>query len=273
MTVATFYATSHWRNGFAASGPNAHSGLDIGGHDLGAEIPLVRAGRLVARGYDAYYGFFASFDTGDYFDIYCHMLTTSPLKIGTEYVKGNTVGKVGNSGLWSNGRHLHYMIADSKSPHARPNYDPAPIVLKALPKKPVTGGAGTVTTPIPADPKPAPPIPKEPDMRLAKDPIQSTATVNVYWVVGNGAPKKFTGNQAAANEFASAAGLTFTPTAAQWPAFVDAFTPVPVAATVTDTQLAAISAGVKVDLSSVLDAIRQVPTTAANKIIAWLSRP
>lgn len=38
-------------------------------------------------------------------------------------------------------------------------------------------------------------------------------------------------------------------------------------------QIAAIGAGVKVDTTSLVDAIRQVPTTAANKIIAWLSRP
>lgn len=73
---------------------------------------------------------------------------------------------------------------------------------------------------------PAPSIETDITMRLA------TSTVaGGYWVVGNGAPYKFTGTQAEAGVFATAVGPTYSIPAADWPSFIAGATP-PAAASI-----------------------------------------
>lgn len=148
--VSDFWAESHWRNGFKASAPGAHSGHDIGGWPAGTMIPALRGGVVTHNFYDAYYGWCLSVQISkSTWDIYCHMKVQSPQKVDYSIEFGEGVGQVGNTGAFSAGNHLHLTISSSWKPAYRPTTNPKATINVAL--KRATTPAGGTGTPLPVD--------------------------------------------------------------------------------------------------------------------------
>lgn len=147
--VASFWDEDHWRNGYKANPPNAHSGQDIGGWPNGKAIPALREGVLRHSFYDAYYGWCASLQvSASTWHLYCHMDEKSPRAIGETVSFGETVGPLGHSGAYAVGDHLHFSVSSSWKPSYRPTTNPRATINAAL-KKATTpaGGGGTIIIP------------------------------------------------------------------------------------------------------------------------------
>lgn len=126
--------------------------------------------------------------------------------------------------------------------------------------------AGDVTTPIPDDRE-------DDDMKVEMISWRPTPTTRVWAIIGPGYWEQINRLETANARRVELPLLGDNPTREVTTAMAAVYKAglSPVAAVqLTDAQLAKISAGVKVDLSSVLDAIRQSPTTTVNLIKQWV---
>ncbi|HEY0881701.1 MAG TPA: M23 family metallopeptidase, partial [Archangium sp.] len=90
---------------------NPHRGLDYP-QASGTNIPSIADGVVRQRVYNSCLGNIVVVEhEGGIFSAYSHMLSQSPLTEGTTVTKGQTVGRVGNTGTCSYGAHLHLTIA------------------------------------------------------------------------------------------------------------------------------------------------------------------
>lgn len=251
--VSAFWADDHWRNGFKATSPNAHSGQDIGGHRAGMMVPAVREGVVTHNFFDAFYGWVLAVKvSSSTWHLYCHMLGKSPQQVGWSVDFGEGVGQVGASGAYAVGFHLHFTVSSSPKPAHRPTTNPRATIKAAL-RKATTPAGGTIT-----------PITKEYDM--------------IHWYcadVANDVQRRgiFTGTACYSILPTESTDLRKTVpmvnvTRAELDTYISiaARSPKPGAAAITPEQITQIGAAVKVDINGVLDAIRQVPTTVVNLI-------
>lgn len=134
MNVAGFYIASKVTNEF---GPK-HAGLDYAWRS-GTEIPSCVVGVVAAKGKHYGYGHWVSVDVGNgrYFG-WAHMLAASPLKVGDRVLINTIVGKVGQSGSFPTGPHVHLFLGANARPDARPKLNPRGTVSAGLTIKPIT---------------------------------------------------------------------------------------------------------------------------------------
>lgn len=83
-----------------------HSGIDIAA-PAGTPLYAVGTGKVIARGYDKRSGNFVRISSDGKVYGYAHMQEPSPLNVGDEVARGDTVGAVGSTGR-STGAHLHF---------------------------------------------------------------------------------------------------------------------------------------------------------------------
>lgn len=82
----------------------------------GSTIPAITSGHIHANGWSDGLGWYIVQTTAEgYFVLYAHLQHASGRSAGTTIVKGQPVGKVGNTGRYSTGSHLHLSV--SKKPN------------------------------------------------------------------------------------------------------------------------------------------------------------
>lgn len=242
LLVATFYSDSHLRNRFSSK----HSGQDVGGWRAGASIPSPVAGTVAGFGWHKNYGYWVSIRLASgWYVTFSHMLRATSLKRGAVVVVGTLVGMVGASGSFAVGFHVHVGYGPGMFPWSRPTFDPLPIIRKG------TQPAAVIIKPIPNKRNPVAII------------IQHIDNKRVA-LLGEDTFRELTSAQLAV-ERRVWGGTYLQVTSAEWNTLALG-RPDAEPVTLTPAQIAAISSGVKVDLSTVLDAIRQVPTTVLNLI-------
>lgn len=157
LTVAQFYADSHFRRGYGWYGPRPqkwHSGQDIGGWQAGTTIPSWCVGKVVESEWDSGYGWKVIVHTAFGFVMFAHMHQKGAA-VGSTLAVGSTVGAVGDTGSLSAGNHLHTSLSAQQSMTVTVN--PAERIRSAR-----GGTAGGGVTPLPGDesaPTPVPPPP------------------------------------------------------------------------------------------------------------------
>ena len=93
---------------------NPHRGLDYP-QAAGTPIPAIGDGVVVSNTWSDCLGHVVVLRHADgMYSGYNHMITASPLAVGTEVVSGQAVGEVGDSGTCSFGAHLHLTVAPAE---------------------------------------------------------------------------------------------------------------------------------------------------------------
>lgn len=124
----------------------------------GSVIPAITNGAIKVNEWSDGLGWYIIQSTSDdLFVLYAHLEAQPNLSIGHYVHAGDPVGKVGNTGKFSTGAHLHLSIAKSKNVHLC-TYDKLVDPLKhiaanAAPKKPVAKPAEKPAVKAPAKKK------------------------------------------------------------------------------------------------------------------------
>lgn len=87
-----------------------HSGLDIGSPG-GREVKSPATGKVVVAGYDTRMGNFIRINHGFGIETTYGHLSKILVKYGKKVKRGDVLGKVGSTGKFSTGPHLHYQVA------------------------------------------------------------------------------------------------------------------------------------------------------------------
>jgi murein DD-endopeptidase MepM/ murein hydrolase activator NlpD len=78
----------------------------------GSTIPAITDGQILANGWSDGLGWYIVQSTNDkLFVLYAHLQSASGRSAGTSILKGQPIGKVGNTGRFSTGSHLHLSIS------------------------------------------------------------------------------------------------------------------------------------------------------------------
>jgi murein DD-endopeptidase MepM/ murein hydrolase activator NlpD len=97
--------------------PNGHRGTDYAGVPEGTPLKAVADGMTVVlnKGLKDSPGLgnVLVLQIGSRFFGYSHMKEQSPLKVGDKVNAGDVVGKMGNTGNFSHGAHLHFTLSDT----------------------------------------------------------------------------------------------------------------------------------------------------------------
>lgn len=253
--VLAFWGEPHWRNQYRLL-PPAHSGFDIGGHRAGTMIPALRAGVIAAKGHDKNYGNWVSWRVSrTVYLIVCHMLRESPQEVGDRVEVGEGLGQVGASGAFAVGFHCHLSESLFKYPWTRPTINPKPLIVGALKaaSKP-TIPAGNPGKPITAT---------EDSMYIAVNENNSNEAARRLLVTSVSA-KVITAEQ---SKVYVAIGVPWaTVPKADWLVLYNDGL-----ARVAELKGSGSTAAA-IDLSPILDAIKQIPTTVINLLKAQWSK-
>lgn len=96
--------------------PPGHLGTDYAAPE-GTPLKAINDGKVVLNEWSEGMGWCLTIHTdGKNFWGYAHMKEQSPIKVGASVKEGDVVGKVGNTGKYSQGAHLHFVL--SRSPKA-----------------------------------------------------------------------------------------------------------------------------------------------------------
>jgi len=87
-----------------------HSGLDIGARN-GTEVRAPASGKVVVAAYDGRMGKFIRIDHGYGIETTYGHLSKIHVKYGDRVHRGDLIGRVGSTGKFSTGPHLHYQVA------------------------------------------------------------------------------------------------------------------------------------------------------------------
>lgn len=181
MAWTDFYnEPAHLGNRFGISGifygPNGHLGVDWNRHPTGTPIPSWTAGTVVTSTFYRTLGWTVIIRRADgTFAGFCHMQAKSPLPLGASVAVGQTVGAVGNTGIFTTGAHLHATLEPQAKIGTANAFDPLPHIRKAKADHNLTGN-----TPTPIDQK-------DDDMRVIAVPGGSIGLIG-----GHGKPVVFT---------------------------------------------------------------------------------
>lgn len=94
--------------------PNGHKGVDYVA-PAGTPLKAIYKGKVVLNEWSEGMGWCLTIWTGGKsFWGYAHMSEQSPLKRGKIVQSGDVVGKVGNTGKFSAGAHLHLVLSDNR---------------------------------------------------------------------------------------------------------------------------------------------------------------
>ncbi len=152
MSVAEFYnEAKHLGNLFGARGPlygrNGHLGVDFKKHPAGTPIPSWTAGVVVYNGWSRNLGWIVIVRRVDgLFAGFCHMQEQSPLSVGDLIEVDDIVGKVGSTGRFSTGPHLHATLEPTIDIGTANAIDPLPYIRAAVAaSKPKTRKVSPVT--------------------------------------------------------------------------------------------------------------------------------
>lgn len=153
-STVTFYGPAHL--GYAFD-DDEHSGQDIDSWPAGTEIPALRTGTFAGGGWHKNYGYWGAVDIGGGWYLgTAHMQGPTWLRAGTVQA-GVTVGKVGSTGAFARGAHVHLYLGRTPHPADRPKSNPLGTITAALNVKPLSEGSndmpmlishpdGTITT-------------------------------------------------------------------------------------------------------------------------------
>ncbi|KRC60924.1 hypothetical protein ASE14_08160 [Agromyces sp. Root81] len=147
LSVAEFYAESHFRDPFGATEgrPNPHRGLDVAGWLTGTIVPAWTGGTVVTSQYDSALGYVVVVDSPFGFAGVSH-LDVLGAPVGAFIPVGGAWGALGDTGRLSEGPHAHLTLApSSRFPWTGPVIDPTPHIRAARESSSLAGGS---TTPI-----------------------------------------------------------------------------------------------------------------------------
>lgn len=108
-----------------------HAGVDYAA-PRGTPIPTHPPGEVVYSGFNEGYGNTVIVKTTNGYGLYAHMHEPSQTRMGDRVWPGDIIGNVGNTGIYSDGNHLHYSTITSLSEEE----------LKAIKKRGGTGEIG-----------------------------------------------------------------------------------------------------------------------------------
>lgn len=99
-----------WENGKWIP-PMFHEGEDFSA-PAGTPIRAAHDGRVVSSYHDVTGGWMVTIQSHDgvYRSRYLHMQAKSPVAVGQNVKAGQIIGRVGSTGLWTTGPHLHYEV-------------------------------------------------------------------------------------------------------------------------------------------------------------------
>ena len=94
-------------------GSRFHAGQDYPA-EAGTPIPAEIAGEVIYSGFNESFGntVIVKHHTGGY-SLYAHMQNSDLPRVGQPIWRGETIGRVGNTGSMSDGNHLHYALIKS----------------------------------------------------------------------------------------------------------------------------------------------------------------
>jgi hypothetical protein len=126
-------------------GPRGHLGVDFNRHPAGTPIPSWTAGLVAAVSKSRNLGWLIIVRRTDgLFAGFCHLVEQPRLTVGDRVNVGDIVGKVGSTGLFSTGPHLHATLEPAITIGTVNATDPLPYIRKAV--QPSTRRKGTMST-------------------------------------------------------------------------------------------------------------------------------
>lgn len=161
-----------------------HAGADFvrrGAASTGSKLHAVGSGRISANlsvAKNPGGGNFVEIHLDDgWFARYFHMRERSPLRVGTRVDQGDVVGRLGNTGSWTTGPHLHFEILTKR----RRPVDPVAHIRRRLSAHPAALAPPPVTPPKPK-PKPKD-APKTHDLDSEEDEMR---TIQIHYADEDG---------------------------------------------------------------------------------------
>ena len=136
--LSSFYnEPAHLGNVFGQKGifygPKGHLGVDFKKHSAGTPVPSWTAGVVVVAGWSRNLGWIVILRRADgKFAGFCHLLEDSPLSLGNAVAVGQIVGKVGSTGRFSTGPHLHCTLEPTITIGTTNAIDPLPYIRQAV---------------------------------------------------------------------------------------------------------------------------------------------
>lgn len=95
--------------------PNGHKGSDYNGVPEGTPVKAINDATITAVNHSDGLGWQIQLHTdGHNFWTYSHLHEKPHLKVGDKVKAGDVVGKLGNTGKYSSGPHLHITLGESK---------------------------------------------------------------------------------------------------------------------------------------------------------------
>lgn len=152
LTGPQFYARARWGDQWNVLRPD---GSHHRGHDIraaaGSQVPALRAGRVVSRGFSTVLGYYLVLQVArGMYDFYCHLRNKDRPTVGTDLAKGALIGSIAGPndahGTAWQGPHLHFGSGPTiTSVTGGSTKNATTIVSAAL----TTSAGGTTPTPLP----------------------------------------------------------------------------------------------------------------------------